>query len=48
MSLKIGEWKLNENGLESTLIIDKFNADTGEISGMVASCFGANNTGAVL
>jgi hypothetical protein len=36
MSLKIGEWKLNENGLESTLIIDKLNADTGEISGMVA------------
>jgi hypothetical protein len=35
MSLKIGEWKMNENGVEAALQINNVNPDNGEVTGSI-------------
>jgi hypothetical protein len=36
MSLKTGEWKMNENGVEGKLQINDVNPESGEVSGSIA------------
>ncbi len=40
MSLKLGVWKMNENGVEDTLGIEGVDPNTGEVSGSLGA-FGA-------
>jgi hypothetical protein len=35
MSLKLGEWKMNDNGVEGALLIDNVDPNSGEISGRI-------------
>jgi hypothetical protein len=40
MPLKIGEWKMNENGVEATLYINSVNPDNGEVLGSIGGAVG--------
>jgi hypothetical protein len=40
MPLKIGEWKMNENGVEATLNINNVNPDNGEVRGSIGGAIG--------
>ena len=37
MSLQSGEWKINDNGVESTLTIGSVNPKNGEVTGQIAT-----------
>jgi hypothetical protein len=37
MSLKNGDWKMNENGAETTLTINNVDPNTGVVSGMIVN-----------
>ena len=45
MSLKLGGWKMNENGVEATLYINSVNPDNGEVLGSIEVAAGSQQFG---